>query len=247
LRVLGNIAKWLFIFSLPALLISAAVNFEFNSLWLYRNGFEKYNVSGATGLDKAELEQVASGLIGYFNSGDEYISLTVVKDGEPSELFNQREVVHLKDVKALVQMNHRLLVGTAVYVGAYAGISLLWRGKQYRRRLAWSVFIGSSITLGIIVALGAGSMLLDFDELFTRFHLVAFTNDLWMLDPATDYLIMLFPEGFWYDSAVLLGQITAATAGTLCVISRLYWKTAAAGTICVISRLYLKRAKKQPD
>jgi len=139
--------------------------------------------------------------------------------------------MHLKDVKTLVQMNRSLLVGTAIYIGVYASISLFRRGKQYRRQLAWSVFIGSIITLGIIVALGAGSMLLNFDELFTRFHFVAFTNDLWMLDPATDYLIMLFPEGFWYDSAVLLGQITAAAAGTL----------------CVTSRLYLKRAKKQPD
>ena len=231
MRIPGNIAKWLFIFSLPALLISAAINFEFNSLWLYRNGFEKYNISEATGLDKAELEKVAGGLIGYFNSGDDYISLTVVKDGEPLELFNQREVVHLKDVKALVQLNHRLLLGTAVYVGVYAGIALFWHRKRHRRQLAWATVIGSSITLGMIIALGAGSMLLDFNDLFTRFHLVAFTNELWMLDPATDYLIMLFPEGFWYDSAVLLGQITAAAAGTL----------------CGIGGLYLKRAKKQPD
>jgi len=231
LRVLGNIAKWLFIFSLPALLISAAVNFEFNSLWLYRNGFEKYNVSEATGLDKAELEKVAGGLIDYFNSRDEYISLTVVKDGEPLELFNQREVAHLKDVKALMQLNHRLLLGTAVYVGVYAGISLFWRRKRYRRQLAWATVIGSSIALGMIIALGAGSMLLDFNELFTRFHLVAFTNELWMLDPATDYLIMLFPEGFWYDSAVLLGQITAAAAGILCGIGGLYLRRATGADI----------------
>ncbi len=231
MRVLGNIAKWLFIFSLPALLISAAVNFEFNSLWLYRNGFEKYNVSEATGLDEAELEKAAAGLIGYFNSGDEYISLTVVKDGEPLELFNQREVAHLKDVKALVQLNLRLLVGTAAYVGVYAGISLFWRRKRYRRQLAWSTVIGSSIALGMIIALGAGSVLLDFSQLFTRFHFLAFTNDLWMLNPATDYLIMLFPEGFWYDSAVLMGQITAAAAGTL----------------CGVGGIYLKRTKKQPD
>jgi uncharacterized membrane protein len=52
-----------------------------------------------------------------------------------------------------------------------------------------------------------------------------------MLDPATDYLIMLFPEGFWYDSAVLMGQITAAAAGTL----------------CGVGGIYLKRTKKQPD
>ena len=130
-----------------------------------------------------------------------------------------------------MQLNLRLLVGTAVYVGVYAGISLFWRRKRYRRQLAWAAVIGSSIALGMIIALGAGSMLLDFSELFTRFHFVAFTNELWMLDPATDYLIMLFPEGFWYDSAVLLGQITAAAAGILCGIGGLYLRRATGADI----------------
>ena len=200
---------------LPILLVTATIAFEFNSLWLYRNGFEKYNISQVTGLSEAELEKAATGLISYFNSDEEYISITVIKDGKPFELFNQQEVAHLKDVKGLVRLDYRLLLGTAIYVGAYAGICLFWRRKRYWRRLAWAVVGGSSIALGMMLALGIGSMLLDFGQLFTQFHFLAFTNELWMLDPTKDYLIMLFPEGFWYDAAMLFAKITIGVAVTL--------------------------------
>ena len=224
MKVPGNIARWVFIFSLPPLIISAVVNFEFNSMWLYENGFAKYGVSETTGLDEVELEEVARGLIDYFNSSDEYIALTVKRGGEKVPLFSEREILHLKDVKALVEMNRHLLTGTAVYVGIYAGLCLFWRRSRYRRKLACSVVIGSLITLGTIVALGAGSMLFDFNSLFTRFHLIAFTNELWMLDPRKDYLIMLFPEGFWYDAALMMGGIGAAIAGALCGSGVIYLK-----------------------
>ncbi|GAH31386.1 unnamed protein product, partial [marine sediment metagenome] len=36
-----------------------------------------------------------------------------------------------------------------------------------------------------------------------------------MLDPTRDYLIMLFPEGFWYDAAMLFAKITIGVAVTL--------------------------------
>ena len=215
MKIPANIAKWLFILCLPPLLMSATIAIEFNSLRLYTNGFEEYNVSRVTGLSEAELEKAAAGLIGYFNSDEEYISLTVIKDGEEFELFNEREVGHLKDVKELIRLNFRILVGTAIYVGIYAGMCLFWRRKKYWRNLARSVVIGTSIALGLIVAMGLGTMVLDFDQLFLRFHFLAFTNDLWMLNPATDYLIMLFPEGFWFDAGMLFGQMTAGAAGIL--------------------------------
>ncbi len=229
MKILGAIARWLFILSLPPLILSATIHFEFNGLWLYQDGFEKYNVSQTTGLDKTELKKAAAGLISYFNSDEEFISLTVLKDGEPFELFNQREIAHLKDVKALVQLNFRLLVGTAIYIGVFAGMCLFWRKRRYRRELARGTFIGSIITLGMIVALGIGAMVLDFDQIFLQFHFLAFTNELWLLDPTKDYLIMLFPEGFWFDAALLMGKIIAGVAGALCGATA--W--------------YLRRARKQ--
>jgi integral membrane protein (TIGR01906 family) len=218
LKALGIVAQVLFMVCLPILVVTATIAFEFNSLWLYKNGFEKYNVSQVTGLSKAELEKAARGLISYFNSDEEYISLTVIKDGQPFELFNQREVAHLKDVKGLIQLDYHLLLGAAIYVGAYAGICLFQR-KRRRRRLAWGVVGGSSIALGMMIALGIGSTVQGFDQLFTQFHLFAFANDFWMLDPTRDYLIMLFPEGFWYDVVMLFAKISMGIVGTLCGVA----------------------------
>jgi len=211
MRIVGIGAKWLFMLCLPILLLTASLGWATNSLWLYEYGFEKYNVSQATGLAEVELEKAASGLIGYFNSDEEYISLTVIKDGELFELFNQREVIHLKDVKGLIWLDYWVLLGTLVYAVAYAGISLFWRKRRYWRRLAWGVAGGSGITLALMLALGLGT-LLGFDQLFWQFHLISFTNELWLLDPTKDYLKMLFPDGFFYDAVLFCALGTAGLA-----------------------------------
>lgn len=226
MKTLGIVARVLFICCLPALLVSATIALEFNSLWLYKSSFQKYHVSQTTGLSESELDKAARGLKSYFNSDEEYISITVVKDGQPFELFNEREVAHLRDVKRLVRLDYRLLLGTALYAGAYAGVCLFRRKGRYRRQLAWATVIGSSITLGMIMGMGIGAVVLDFQQLFLQFHFFAFTNELWMLDPSRDYLIMLFPEGFWYDASMLFGLITAGVAGTLCGVAGGYlWAT----------------------
>ena len=198
MKILGIVARWLFILCLPLLLLTASIGVAVNSLALYEYGFQKYDVSETTGLAEAELETAAMGLISYFNSGEEYITLTVVKDGEPFELFNEQEVAHLRDVKDLIQLDYHFLLGTLIYMLGYAGFSLIWR-KDWRW-LARGAVVGSGITLVLMLALGLG-ILLDFDQLFWQFHIISFANELWQLNPATDYLIMLFPQGFWYDAA----------------------------------------------
>jgi len=208
LKILAIVAKWLFILCLPVLLLTASIGWAANSLWPYKSGFERYHVSQTTGLAESELEKAASGLISYFNSDEEYISLAVMKDGEPFELFSQQEVIHLKDVKGLIRLDYRVLLGTLIYVLAYGAVSLFRRDW---RRLAWGVAGGSGLTLILVLALGLGT-LLNFDQLFLQFHLISFTNELWMLDPTKDYLIMLFPQGFWYDTALICAGITAGLA-----------------------------------
>ncbi len=204
-------AKWLFVLCLPILLLTASIGWGVNSHRLYEYGFEEYDVSQKTGIAEKELEKAATGLISYFNSGEANISLTVIKDGEPFELFNQREVVHLRDVKGLIRLDYWVLLGTLIYTLSYAGVSLFWQRKRYWRRLAWGVVRGSGITLALMLAIGLG-ILLNFDQLFYQFHLLSFSNEFWQLDPAKDYLIMLFPQGFWYDAAIFCALATVGLA-----------------------------------
>ena len=225
LKTLNLTTKWLFVLCLPILILTASIGWAVNSYWLYQYSFEKYDISQTTGLVETELDKAATGLISYFNSADEQISLTVIKDGEPFELFNQREVIHLRDVKGLIRLDYWILLGTLIYTLGYAGVSLFWR-KRDKRRLAWVVVSGSGLTLASMLALGLGA-LVDFDQLFLQFHLLSFSNEFWQLNPARDYLIMLFPGDFWYDAALFcvlaavgLAAILGGVAGSYLLFSR---------------------------
>ncbi|MBM3143310.1 MAG: TIGR01906 family membrane protein [Chloroflexi bacterium] len=211
MKILMLVARWLFILCVPLLLLSASIGGAANSLALYHYGFDKYGVSQTTGLPDTELDKAARGLIGYFNSGDEYINLTVTKDGQTFALFNEREVVHLKDVKGLFRLDYWIFLGTLIYSFAFVGF-VIWR-KEWRQ-LAWGLLWGSGLTLGLVLVLGIGAVL-NFDQFFLQFHLLSFTNELWQLDPSRDYLIMLFPGGFWYDATLFIALATAVGAAVL--------------------------------
>ena len=221
MKIFSILAKWLFIICLPILLLTASIGWAVNSLWLYKFGFDRYDVSQTTGLTQSELDKAATGLIRYFNSGEETIRLTAEKDGEPFELFNEREAVHLEDVKGLIWLDYWVLLGTSIYALGYAGATLFWRKE--RRQLAWGLVGGSGLTLALILLLGLG-ILLNFDRLFHQFHLISFTNEFWMLDPTRDYLIMLFPGGFWYDATLFCVLAAAVAAVALGVAGGVYLK-----------------------
>jgi len=223
LRALSIAAKWVFILCLPVLLLTASIGCAVNSSWLYRYGFDKYDVGSVTDLTDEELEKVADELIGYFNSGEEYINLTVTKNGG---LFSEKELSHLKDVKNLIRLDYWVLIGTLIYALGYTGVCLFWHKRRYWRRLAWGVVGGGSVTLAVMLALWLGA-LLDFDRLFLKFHLISFSNDFWQLDPTSDYLIMLFPQGFWYDATlfcalgiVVVAAVLGGAAGGYLIFNR---------------------------
>ena len=210
MRVLITTARCLFILCLPVLLLTAVIGWGVNSPTLYEYGFEKYNISETTGLAEAELKKVTAGLTSYFRSGEEYISLTVTKDGEPFELFTEEEAIHFRDVKRLIWLDYWVLLGTLVYILVYSGFCILWQNRRYRRQLAWEVLGGSGITLALMLILGAVTFL-GFDRFFLQFHLFFFSNEYWS---AEGYMLMLFPRDFWYD-AVLFGAIAIAALAVI--------------------------------
>ncbi|MFC2034757.1 TIGR01906 family membrane protein [Chloroflexota bacterium] len=214
MRIFSILTKWVFMLCLPVLILTVSIVGVVNNLWLYEYGFDKYYVSNTTGLADTELEKTAAELVKYFNSGEEYIDLTVVRNVEQFRLFNQRELVHLRDVKQLIWLGYWVSLGTLIYVLGYSVGSLFWWRRRNWRSLAWEVVGGSVLTLIIILALGLGA-LFNFNQLFLQFHFLSFSNDFWQLDPAKDYLIRLFPQGFFYDATLFCALATAVLATIL--------------------------------
>jgi integral membrane protein (TIGR01906 family) len=223
MKYLDVVTRRLFILCIPVLLITGFIAVAINSQWLYEHSFNTYGVAETTGIAESELEKAAQGIISYFNSSEEYLSVTVIKDGADFVLFNEREVAHMKDVKALIWLDYYVLLGTGVYALVYTGVNIFWRQRQYRQRLASAAVRGGGITLGLIVILGIMAVF-DFNTFFTAFHLISFANDFWLLDPNTDYLIMMFPGGFWYDCVIYIAVAVAVTALAIGGVSFWYLK-----------------------
>ncbi|HTY81696.1 MAG TPA: DUF1461 domain-containing protein, partial [Dehalococcoidales bacterium] len=152
MKIVKIAAFWLFILCMPILLIATSVRIAETSPELYRYGFGKYNISQVTGIAPEELDKVITGLISYFNDKETYINVVITKDAKPFTVFNQREVMHLKDVKSLFRMVYWLLVGTLVYSVVYGVVSYtVWKEK---RRFSWGLAGGGILTIGLIVVLG---------------------------------------------------------------------------------------------
>ena len=192
---------------MPIFFLTLNVRVAFNSSWVYSTGFDRNNIEQRTGVPDAELNRIADEFIDYFNNDDEYLNIRLYGQ----DLFNTRELIHMKDVKARVQWMYILTyIAGAVLVGY-----LVWGFIRHHRQFLEPAFhrirrgglytIGSLATAGIII--GAG-----FPFFFTLFHEVLFRNDFWMLNPRQDFLVVMFPEQFWFEATLLVAFATASQA-----------------------------------
>ena len=202
--LLPKLAILVFILAIPTFLVATNVRLAFNSVQLYTYGFERYNVTRTTGLNDAQLRMVAEEFTQYFNSSDEFLDVNVVLDGEERPLFNENELIHMRDVKGLVRGVYYVQYATGAYLVALVVVSIAFSGGRSLRRVAGLVMAGSLLTIAMVGALGIGS-LVGFDYLFEQFHVISFSNELWRLDPRENYLTRLFTEGFFLEATLFVG------------------------------------------
>lgn len=214
---LGRLAVVLFILAIPTFLVTSNVRMAFDSLNLYRYGFERYNVVNSTSLDMGQLMTVAQEFIDYFNSSQELLDVRVTIDGEERDLFNEGEVLHMRDVKGMVVAVHRLQVATGVYILGYAVVLLLATRGKGTRALAGRVIWGSLVTVGLL-GFGGLASLVGFDRLFDQFHVLGFTSGTYTFDPRYNYLTRLFTEGFFMDATLFIAVSAVAQAALLALV-----------------------------
>ena len=101
--------------------------------------------------------------------------------------------------------------------GLLAVLTLLaaWRLRReaYRAIASW-LRRGAALTAAIILVLGLLSVV-AFRQVFTVFHYIGFPQGNWVFDPRTEYLVQVFPFGFWRDITLLIGAFILLGAAVL--------------------------------
>ena len=211
----GWVPGTLFVVAIPIFLVTGCLTWAFNNVGLYEGGFERYRISLVSGITPDDLRQVALDLRGYFNSGDEPLSIHTRIYGVETELFNEKEVHHMRDVKHLLWGVYAVFGVAAACLAVLTATGFIrWR-REFLPVLARQAAWGGGLTIGLLVAFGLLAAV-GFDQLFLLFHRVSFANDFWQLDPRTDYLVLLFPQGFWFDATMWVA-LRALASGLILV------------------------------
>ncbi len=210
--LLGLIA----VVALPMMFVTTNVRVAFNSQSLYTYAIDAFDAPLTTGLARGELLKGTQGIIDYFNSDEDLYSVRVLgPDGVEEPFFTDREALHFRDVRSLLRGVYTLQAVTTllVLVAVMAMAVAVLRGRSdlaslILRRLRLSGFI----TVGAIAVIGLFASVGGFDFLFLQFHLLSFSNDLWQ-GTATDRMVLLFPEVFFFQATMLIGLATAVEVG----------------------------------
>ena len=220
-RIARIVAAALFVALVPLLLITSSVRFVINLPLLYSYGFDKYDIAEYTRIERADLIAAGAHIRDYFNNDEEDLIIRTFVGGVLVEsLYNDREIHHMRDVKGLVRGVYLAQMLSLLYVAAYIAVGFWLRRNDFWETLGRDVSRGGKLTLALVVIVGLLAVV-AFNRLFLLFHLVSFSNDFWLLDPRRDYLIAMFPQGFFFDATMLIAFCTIAAAAVLVAVPRI--------------------------
>lgn len=187
----------------------------------YEREYAKYNVTESLDMEMEDVMDVTEKMMDYLIGRRPELSVITDVDGQTQDFFNEQDRLHMADVKNLflggLTLRWVLLAAAAVLIA----LLVLLKG-DWRRIIPRAYFIALGIFLAVTVLLGA-LFASDFTKYFTIFHEIFFTNDLWLFDPATDYMIRMLPEGFFYDMVMRIGGCFLGSLAVLLVIF-LVWR-----------------------
>ncbi len=183
----------------------------------FEREYTKYHVlDQLPSMTMDDLLQVTDEMMDYLKGDRSDLHVKTTMGGEKREFFNEREIAHMEDVRGLFLAAISLRRGCAV-TAVLLVLFLIASKARLKRVLPSSLCIGTGLFFALIVGL-ALIISTDFTKYFILFHHIFFRNDLWILDPATDMLINIVPEGFFMDTAARIAGLFAGMVLALFII-----------------------------
>ncbi len=149
-----------------------------------------------TGLPAAEYPAVVDTITDYLAGWNGPFQHIFTVDGTEYAAFTQKEQAHMKDVQDLFALCKWICWGSLALYACFSKHKPVW--PIFRRTLLCILAVATAVIIAACI---------DFNSLFVFFHKVAFTNDLWLLDPQTDLLIRLMPIEFFVSYAAIIGGL----------------------------------------
>ena len=188
-----------------------------------RYEYDKVGFPPADVYSSEDRYALAEATVHYLRSdeGTDYLTSLSV---EGRTAYNEREVKHMMDVKAV--MGGAFLVQGACVVLALLALFLAWRQGLWSTALR--AVYESCCALIVSLAVVGFLAYFSFDLFFTAFHRIFFSGDSWLF-AFSDTLIQLFPVPFWMDATWTLALLALGECIILGCIAYVLYRRELAG------------------
>lgn len=201
------------------LLISSFETAMYSDFGVYEREYEKYDVLDDLGMTMEDTMHVTREMMAYLRGDRDVLSVETMVEGRQQDFFNEQDRFHMAEVRDL------FIGGLDLRLGACAAavlciLILIFLRADWRKIVPRSYWIVLAV-IGVLLAVFAAAAVIDFNAVFVGFHHIFFDNDLWLFDPAEDYMIRMLPEGLFADMVVRIGVLFAGGMIVLFILSLL--------------------------
>ena len=186
----------LFALAMVLLVLTAAIALPIYIRPFYYAHIEAMGLPEYTGLTAGEIREAYNAVLDYLTLPNREFSCGILP-------FSQEGKAHFEDCLVLFNLNRNVLLLSAAVLGI-----LLLLGKKYgpyrlgKRSAAWWAGLLALVAPVVIGGLAA----LDFDRAFVIFHQIFFPGKSnWLFDWRTDPVILILPQEFFRNCAILIG------------------------------------------
>jgi integral membrane protein (TIGR01906 family) len=220
----NRILAILFVVLMPVVLLLTSVQIVAYDRDYYRDEYIKYGIPEYIGMDMNELMSSTEQLLLYLEGKRDNLDFKASFRSGEEEFFSQRDKQHMVDVKGLFVKGKLIRDLSFLYIIVF--MVLHFRKKDYISQLrslaGYGKWIAAAGTIPVIILIIL--MNLDFYKYFTIFHEIFFTNDLWLLNPASDRLVNILPEELFTDMAFRISYLYIAGMAEILIGSLLLLK-----------------------
>ena len=202
---------------IAALLITSFEMAMYADFDVYRQEYEKYDVLSELDMTMDDVMYVTHEMMDYLRGEGDTLSVVTTVEGQEQDFFNEQDRFHMGEVRELFIGGLNIRFGACV-AAVLCILFLVITRADIKKVVSRSYRIALGVTGAAVILIGIAAVV-DFNAVFVQFHHIFFDNDLWIFDPAEDYMIRMLPEGLFYDMVMRIGAIFVVSLVVLLVLS----------------------------
>lgn len=202
---------------IAALLITSFEIAMYADFDVYRQEYEKYDVLSDLDMTMDDAMDVTRQMMAYLRGEGDTLSVITTVDGREQDFFNEQDRFHMGEVRDLFIGGLNIRTG-ALVIAVLCILLLILTKADLEKTVPAGYQAALAVTAAALLFLGIACAV-DFNTVFVKFHHIFFDNDLWIFDPAEDYMIRMLPEGLFFDMVVRIGCIFAGLLAVFLILS----------------------------